>query len=66
VGPNQKVTIPLNLSVNAIALVKDIASLVAGHKSVAYVCEGGVNAAGDLEGLKPLNVPFNFTGTKKF
>jgi LEA14-like dessication related protein len=63
VGPNQKVTIPLNLSVNALSLVKDIAAMVVSRKSnIPYTCEGGFTASGDYAGLKPISVPFNLSG----
>jgi LEA14-like dessication related protein len=63
VGPNQKVTIPLNLSVNALSLVKDIAAMVVSRKpNIPYVCEGGFTASGDYAGLKAISVPFNLSG----
>lgn len=64
---NQKGSIPLSLSINAASLVKDIVALVTQRKSnVPYSCEGGITVAGSLPGLKPLNLPFNLTGTTRF
>jgi LEA14-like dessication related protein len=67
IAPNQKISVPLNLSVNNLSLVKEIAAMVAGRKSnIPYVCEGGITVAGDFPGLKPVNLPFNISGLIKF
>jgi LEA14-like dessication related protein len=67
IGPNQKVVIPLSLSINAISLVKEIGALVASHKAnVPYICEGGLTIASALPGLPPLSLPFKLTGLTKF
>lgn len=67
IGANQKLSVPLNLSVNSLSLVKEIAAMVASRKSnIPYACEGGMIVSGDFAGLKPVNMPFNLSGTTKF
>ncbi len=67
VGPDQKVTIPIDLSVNALSLVQEIAALVAGRaRNIPYTCSGGISVSSDYPGLSPVNLPLNFSGTTRF
>lgn len=67
IKPNQTVVMPINATINTLALAREIGALVASRKAnVPYVCEGGVTLTGDISGLESLVLPFNATGVTRF
>jgi LEA14-like dessication related protein len=65
IGPNKKTLIPLVVSVNSLAMVKDLTALIARGSSVAYACGGSLNLGGELPGLDDFTLPFNFSGSTR-
>jgi LEA14-like dessication related protein len=66
VGPRQKATIPLNLSIDAVSLVRDIAGMALNHTTKPFAFEGNTKITSNYPGLGAVNLPISLTGSKKF
>ncbi|MCL2277244.1 MAG: LEA type 2 family protein [Treponema sp.] len=58
---NSRTTVPFVFSVNALSMVREIADIVARGTSVSYICNGNINLGAALQGVPPIQVPFNFS-----
>jgi LEA14-like dessication related protein len=55
--------VPVTVSINSLAMIKDIVALASGGKSASYSCGGEAALSPAFAGLSPLKLPFNFSGT---
>ncbi|MDR2182261.1 MAG: LEA type 2 family protein [Treponema sp.] len=55
--------VPVTVSINSLAIIRDIVALAAGGKSVTYNCGGEAALSPVFTGLAPLKLPFNANGT---
>ncbi|MDR0525627.1 MAG: LEA type 2 family protein [Spirochaetaceae bacterium] len=62
IGPGKTVTIPLSSSFNATTALQDAVNLASKKGSFTYACTGNATLAGDLPGLKAINIPLNLGG----
>jgi LEA14-like dessication related protein len=56
-------TVPVTISINSLAMVRDIVSLAGTGKPAAYNCGGEAALSPLFEGLKAIRLPFSFSGT---
>jgi LEA14-like dessication related protein len=59
------VRLPLTISLNSLAMIRDITTLVSSGAAAAYDCTGNFGVSGGLPGLKGIEIPFSFTGNSR-
>ncbi|MDR2083922.1 MAG: LEA type 2 family protein [Bacteroidales bacterium] len=62
ISANTKTTVPLNISVNSLSMIKEITEIISGNKSVNYSWSGNLNLQTDNQLLKNINLPFELKG----
>lgn len=63
VAANRTTVVPLEFSINNLAVVREIASIVAGGGNISFTCNGNFSFGADLPGLADFQIPFNFSGS---
>jgi LEA14-like dessication related protein len=66
VNGKQKITVPLNLSIDALNLVKDVLTMVRSHTATTFAFTGNASVSSGYPGLGIVTVPLNLSGTKRF
>jgi len=62
VAANQKTTVPIEISVNSLSMIKEITQIISGNKPVNYSCSGSLNIQTDNQLLKNINLPYDLKG----
>ncbi|MDR1388650.1 MAG: LEA type 2 family protein [Treponema sp.] len=63
----QKTTqVPVTVSINSLAIIRDIVALAGSGRSVSFTCAGEAALNPSFGGLDAFAIPFNFTGTTNF
>jgi len=62
---NSKTVVPFVFSISALSMVREIADIVTRGSNVNYVCGGNINFGIALQGVPPIQVPFNFNGSTR-
>jgi len=62
---NSKTTVPLVFSVNGLSMVREIADIVTRGTNANYECSGNISFGIALQGVPPLQLPFNFNGSTR-
>jgi LEA14-like dessication related protein len=57
--------IPVAVSIDALALVRDLTVMITTGRDASVVLNGSVGITGDLPGWKPLSMPFSYNGSTK-
>jgi LEA14-like dessication related protein len=65
IGPNKTTAVPLTITINSPAMIRDITDIMSRRANVSYVCGGSVSLSGGPPGLGRIDMPFNFTGTTR-
>ena len=65
IAPNQKGNIPIPISLNNLAIISGIGSLITRGTDVACVCGGNLNVGLNIPGFKNYSFPFNYSGVTK-
>jgi LEA14-like dessication related protein len=58
--------VPVTVSVNSLALIRDIVSLAGSGQSAVFSCTGEASLRPVFEGLEALSLPFSFAGNTNF
>jgi LEA14-like dessication related protein len=64
-GPNKTTAIPLIITINSLAMIRDVTGIMSRRADVTYACGGTMRLSGGPPGLAPLDMSFNFTGSTK-
>ncbi|MDL2227536.1 LEA type 2 family protein [Odoribacter sp. OttesenSCG-928-L07] len=62
IGANTKSTVPINITVNSLSMIKEITQIITNNKAVNYSCTGNINMQTDNQLLKSINLPFELKG----
>ena len=65
IGANGRTQIPLNISISAAPIVRDIVDIINRGAAISYTSTGNLNLSGDLPGLEILELPMNLQGTTR-
>jgi LEA14-like dessication related protein len=60
-----KTTVPLDISISALDMVKELGAVISRGNDVAYAVTGNMNLASNLPGLEDYIRPFNLSGATK-
>jgi LEA14-like dessication related protein len=65
IAPGRKTAIPLTVSINTPAVVKDLTDIITRGMDVSYELKGTVTYGSNLRGFSGSAIPFNFSGRTK-
>jgi LEA14-like dessication related protein len=57
--------IPINFTINGLAMVREITEIITRGTSINYTLGGNINLGAALPGLADFGTPFNFTGSTR-
>jgi LEA14-like dessication related protein len=65
ISADRKTSIPLEISISNLTIVRDIIDIITKGTNVTFACTGNFSLGSSLPGLKDFSAPFNFDGNTR-